>query len=62
MVYIGIDISKSNFVAAYPSAKGYRTRTFPNTVAEFDFAGVFKWPENSPPALRRTWYSHGYDS
>lgn len=33
MVYIGIDISKSSFVAAYPSAKGYRTRTFPNTVA-----------------------------
>lgn len=31
MVYIGIDISKSSFVAAYPSAKGYRTKTFPNT-------------------------------
>lgn len=33
MVYIGIDISKSSFVAAYPSAKGYRTQTFPNTAA-----------------------------
>lgn len=30
---------------------------FTPSVAEFDFAGVFKWPENSPPALRRTWYS-----
>ena len=33
MAYIGIDISKINFVAAYPSAKGYRTQTFPNTAA-----------------------------
>lgn len=33
MVYIGIDISKSSFVAAYPSTNGYRTRTFPNTTA-----------------------------
>lgn len=33
MVYIGIDISKSSFVTAYPSAKGYRTRTYPNTAA-----------------------------
>lgn len=33
MVYIGIDISKSSFVAAYPSAKGYRTQTFLNTAA-----------------------------
>ena len=33
MVYIGIDISKSSFVAAYPSENGYRTKTFPNTTA-----------------------------
>lgn len=33
MVYIGIDISKSSFVAAYPSANGYCTRNFPNTTA-----------------------------
>ena len=33
MVYIGIDISKSSFVTAYPSTNGYRTQTFPNTVA-----------------------------
>ena len=33
MVYIGIDISKSSFVAAYPSMNGYRTNTFPNTTA-----------------------------
>lgn len=32
MVYIGIDISKGSFVAAYPSASGYRTNTFPNTI------------------------------
>ena len=31
MVYIGIDISKSSFVAAYPSMNGYRTKTYPNT-------------------------------
>ena len=29
MVYIGIDISKSSFVAAYPSVNGYRTQTYP---------------------------------
>lgn len=33
MVYIGIDISKSSFVAAYPSATDYRVRTYPNTTA-----------------------------
>ncbi len=33
MVYIGIDISKSSFVAAYPLTNGYRTKTFPNTTA-----------------------------
>lgn len=31
MVYIGIDISKSNFVVAYPSTSDYRTKTYPNT-------------------------------
>lgn len=33
MVYIGIDISKSSFIAAYPSTNGYRTKTYPNTIA-----------------------------
>ena len=33
MVYIGIDISKSSFVAAYPSETDYRVRTYPNTTA-----------------------------
>lgn len=33
MVYIGIDISKSSFVAARPSSSGYRTLTYPNTPA-----------------------------
>ena len=31
MVYIGIDISKSSFVVAYPSVNGYRTKAYPNT-------------------------------
>lgn len=30
MTYIGIDISKTTFVAAFPHGKGYRTETFPN--------------------------------
>ena len=33
MVYRGIDISKSSFVAAYPSTNGNPTKTFPNTTA-----------------------------
>lgn len=32
MIYIGIDISKATFVAAFPSEKGYRTETFQNDV------------------------------
>lgn len=31
MTYIGIDISKDSFVAAFPTASGYQTRTYPNT-------------------------------
>ena len=30
MTYIGIDISKATFVAAFPAGKGYRTETFSN--------------------------------
>lgn len=30
MTYIGIDISKATFVAAFPQGKGYRTETFRN--------------------------------
>lgn len=33
MVSRGIDISKSSFVAAYPSTNGNPTKTFPNTTA-----------------------------
>lgn len=33
MTYIGIDISKDSFVAAYPSSKGYTTKTFVNKVS-----------------------------
>lgn len=31
MIYIGVDISKKTFVAAFPGAKGYRTQEFDNT-------------------------------
>lgn len=31
MTYIGIDISKSTFVVAYPKEKGFTTKTFKNT-------------------------------
>lgn len=31
MTYIGIDISKATFVAAYPTQNGYTTRSFANT-------------------------------
>ena len=33
MTYIGIDVSKDSFVAAYPSKSGYSTKTFPNTTS-----------------------------
>ncbi len=32
MTYIGIDISKDSFVAAFPTVSGYQTQTYPNTV------------------------------
>lgn len=32
MTYIGIDISKDSFVAAFPTVSGYQTHTYPNTV------------------------------
>ena len=31
MTYIGIDISKDSFVAAFPIVSGYQTHTYPNT-------------------------------
>ena len=31
MAYIGIDVSKDSFVAAYPAKSGYTTKTFKNT-------------------------------
>ena len=33
MTYIGIDVSKDSFVAAYPSKSGYTTKTFNNTTS-----------------------------
>ena len=33
MTYIGIDVSKDSFVAAYPTKSGYTTKTFPNTTS-----------------------------
>ena len=38
MKYIGIDISKQTFVAAFPTSNGYRTREFENTPR-----GVYKF-------------------
>ncbi|RKT01738.1 IS110 family transposase [Chryseobacterium defluvii] len=38
MKFIGIDISKSTFVAAYPQLKGYQTQTYTN-----DLKGVKKF-------------------
>ncbi len=32
MTYIGIDISKATFVAAFPAERGYRTETFQNDI------------------------------
>ena len=46
MTYIGIDVSKDSFVAAYPKKSGYTTKTFPNTTT-----GVRKFI-NSLPADR----------
>ena len=33
MIYIGIDVSKDSFVAAYPKKSGYSTKTFLNTTS-----------------------------
>ena len=33
MTYIGIDVSKDSFVAAYPKKSGYSTKTFSNTTS-----------------------------
>ena len=33
MTYIGIDVSKASFVAAYPTKSGYTTKTFQNTTS-----------------------------
>ena len=33
MTYIGIDVSKDSFVAAYPKKSGYSTKTFKNTTS-----------------------------
>ena len=41
MTYIGIDISKATFVAAFPQEKGYRTETFSN-----DLKGIRKFINN----------------
>ena len=38
------------------------TSLFTASVAEFDFTGVFERSQDVPPTLRRTWYSHVYDS
>ena len=43
MTYIGIDVSKDSFVAAYPTKSGYTTKTFPNTTT-----GVRKFVNSLP--------------
>ena len=44
MKYIGIDISKASFVAAFPKEGGYRTETFSN-----DAKGIRKFIKNLDP-------------
>ena len=43
MTYIGIDVSKDSFVAAYPKKSGYTTKTFLNTTS-----GVRKFINSLP--------------
>ena len=43
MTYIGIDVSKDSFVAAYPTKSGYSTKSFPNTTS-----GVRKFMQSLP--------------
>lgn len=44
MKYIGIDIGKASFVAAFPNGKGYRTETFTN-----DPKGIRKFIDRLDP-------------
>ena len=46
MTYIGIDISKATFVAAFPQEKGYRTETFQN-----DTKGVRRFISKIDPSI-----------
>lgn len=48
MIYIGIDISKATFVAAFPSEKGYRTETFPN-----EAKGIRKFINTLDPSVHQ---------
>ena len=43
MTYIGIDVSKDSFVAAYPAKGDYKTQKFPNTTS-----GVRKFIQSLP--------------
>ena len=43
MTYIGIDVSKDSFVAAYPAKSGYATKTFKNTSS-----GVLQFIQSLP--------------
>ena len=43
MIYIGIDVSKDSFVAAYPAKSGYTTKTFNN-----DTKGVRQFIKSLP--------------
>ena len=48
MIYIGIDISKASFVAAFPSDKGCRTETFSN-----DAKGIRNFIGNLDPSIHQ---------
>ena len=49
MTYIGIDISKATFVAAFPHVKGYRTETFPN-----DAKGIRRFITKLDPTIHHS--------
>lgn len=53
MTYIGVDISKKSFAAAFPSANGYRTQEFENTPrGVHNFIGLL--PDSSMVVMEAT--------
>ncbi|ERI86527.1 hypothetical protein HMPREF1981_00898 [Bacteroides pyogenes F0041] len=61
MTYIGIDISKSTFVAAFPSRSSYRTETFRNEAKGIcKFIG--KLSADTPHCMIQTIGNYGFCS